>query len=42
MRHIKGFTKQEVELFDGTPLPIGRTMRDAAIERIVGYLGGTA
>lgn len=42
MRHIKGFTMQEVELFDGTPLPIGRTMRDAAIERIVGYLGGTA
>lgn len=42
MRHIKGFTKQEVELFDGTKLPIGRTMRDASIERIVGYLGGTA
>ena len=42
MRHIKGFTKQEVELFDGTLLPIGRTMRDTAIEKIVGYLGGTA
>ena len=42
MRHIKAFTKQEVTLFDGTALPIGRTMRDASTEKIIGYLGGMA
>ena len=39
MRHIRSFKSGEVELFDATTLPIGRTMRDAAIEKIVSYLG---
>ena len=45
LRHLKVVRPrdgEEVELFDGTLLPIGRTMRDTAIEKIVGYLGGTA
>ena len=39
MRHIASVHGQEVELFSGEVLPIGRSMRKAAVERIAAYLG---
>ena len=39
MRHISSVHGQEVELFSGEVLPIGRSMRKAALEKIAGYLG---
>lgn len=42
MRHVSGYRGQEVTLFSGETLAMGRTMRAAAVERMTSYLGSLA